>query len=65
VALIYSDARTADNLWLQPLAGGPPRQLTHFKEDRIGYLDLSPDGKQIAVARGNAYNDVVLITNFR
>ena len=64
-ALIYSDARTADNLWLQPLAGGPPRQLTHFKEDRIGYFDLSPDGKQIAVARGNAYSDVVLITNFR
>ena len=64
-ALIYSDARTADNLWLQLLAGGPPRQLTHFKEDLIGYFDLSPDGKQIAVARGNAYSDVVLITNFR
>jgi Tol biopolymer transport system component len=64
-SLIYSDARSADNLWLQPLAGGTPRQLTHFKEDRIGYFDLSPDGKQFAVARGNAYSDVVLITNFR
>ncbi len=35
------------------------------KEDRIGYFDLSPDGKQLAVSRGNSYSDVVLITNFR
>jgi Tol biopolymer transport system component/DNA-binding winged helix-turn-helix (wHTH) protein len=64
-ALIYSDARSADNLLLQTLAGGPPRQLTHFKEDRIGYFDASPDGKHLAVSRGNGYSDVVLITNFR
>jgi len=38
--------------------------VTHFKEDQIGYFDISPDGKQLAMARGNAYSDVVLITNF-
>jgi dipeptidyl aminopeptidase/acylaminoacyl peptidase len=64
-ALLYTNAHQPDNIWRQPLVGGPPRQLTHFTEDQIGYFDLSPDGKQIAVARSNAYSDVVLITYFR
>ncbi|HEX3227975.1 MAG TPA: hypothetical protein VHQ95_03365, partial [Pyrinomonadaceae bacterium] len=63
-ALLYTDAHRPDNIWRQPLAGGPPQQVTHFKEDQIGYFDISPDGKQLAMARGNAYSDVVLITNF-
>jgi len=63
-ALLYTNAHRPDNIWRQPLAGGPPQQVTHFKEDQIGYFDVSPDGKQIAMARGNAYSDVVLITNF-
>jgi len=28
---------------------GPPQQVTHFKEDQIGYFDVSPDGKQLVV----------------
>jgi len=64
-ALLYTDAHRPDNIWRQPLAGGPPQQFTHFKEQHIGYFDLSPDGKQLAVARGDPYSDVVLITNFR
>jgi Tol biopolymer transport system component/DNA-binding winged helix-turn-helix (wHTH) protein len=63
-ALLYTDAHRPDNIWRQPLAGGLPQQVTHFKEDQIGYFDISPDGKQLAMARGNAYSDVVLITNF-
>ena len=64
-AVLYANARRPDNIWRQPLTGGPPQQVTHFKEDQIGYFDLSPDGKHLAIARGNAYSDVVLITNFR
>lgn len=64
-ALIYSDARRPDNLWRQALKGGLPQQFTHFKGEHIGYFDLSPDGKQLAVARSYPYSDVVLITNFR
>jgi Tol biopolymer transport system component len=64
-AVLYTNAHQPDNVWRQPLAGGPPQQVTHFKEDQIGYFDVSADGKQLAVARGNAYSDVVLMTNFR
>jgi Tol biopolymer transport system component/DNA-binding winged helix-turn-helix (wHTH) protein len=64
-AVLYTNAHRPDNIWRQAIAGGAPQQVTHFKEDQIGYFDLSPDGKQIAIARGNAYSDVVVITNFR
>jgi Tol biopolymer transport system component len=64
-ALLYTNAHRPDNIWRQPLAGGPPQQVTHFKEDQIGYFDVSPDGKQLVMSRGNAYSDVVLLTNFR
>jgi Tol biopolymer transport system component len=51
------------NLWLQPLDGSPPRQLTHF-EDGLTIHDFawSPDGKRLAVARGSQSSDVVLFT---
>ena len=52
MALVTSSANSA---WTQP----------YFKEEHIGYFDLSPDGKQVAIARGDPYSDVVLITNFR
>jgi eukaryotic-like serine/threonine-protein kinase len=64
--LIYLDSREGvGNLWLQPLAGGKPRQLTDFSSDRIYSFDWSPDGKQLVVARGNSSSDIVLISNFR
>ncbi len=52
------------NLWKQPLSGGPPQQITHFKELIFAY-DWSPDGKQLAITRGSKPSDVVLISNFR
>jgi Tol biopolymer transport system component len=53
------------NIWLQPVDGGQPRQLTDFKAGRIFSFDLSRDGKWLALARGNVDNDVVLIKDFR
>jgi Tol biopolymer transport system component len=52
-------------LWLQPLAGGKPKQITNFSSDRIYSFDWSPDGKQLVVARGTSSSDIVLISNFR
>jgi serine/threonine protein kinase len=65
-ALTYIDTQgNASNIWSQPLAGGPPRQLTDWKSDRIFYFAWSPDGKQLALTRGVVTNDVVLISDAR
>jgi Tol biopolymer transport system component len=53
------------NLWGQPIDGGPPRQLTVFKEQRILNFAWSRDGKQLALSRGMVNSDVVLISGFR
>ena len=53
------------NIWLQPINGDAPRQLTTFKSDRIFSFEWSHDGKQLLVARGMVASDVVLISNFR
>jgi serine/threonine protein kinase len=63
-ALTYIDTQNnASNIWSQPLAGGPPRQLTNWKSDRIFNFAWSRDGKQLALARGIVSNDVVLISD--
>ena len=54
----------ADNVYIQPLAGGQPKQLTHFRTGEIGTFDVAPDGK-LVMSRGLRYSDVVLISNFR
>jgi Tol biopolymer transport system component len=53
------------NIWLQPISGGEPKQLTTFNADRIFSFEWSRDGKQLLVARGMVASDVVLISNFR
>ncbi|MGD0458006.1 MAG: protein kinase [Terriglobia bacterium] len=53
-----------DNVWEQPLAGGPPQPVTHFTSDRIFYFDWSRDGR-LALSRGTDQTDAVLIKNFR
>jgi TolB protein len=64
--LTYIDAPDGvGNIWLQPLAGGPPKRLTDFKSDRIFRFDWSRDGKQLVCSRGGETNDVVLINGLR
>jgi Tol biopolymer transport system component len=53
------------NLWEQPLTGGPARQITNFTSDEIFAFAWSPDGKQLALSRGQQSHDVILISNFR
>jgi Tol biopolymer transport system component/DNA-binding winged helix-turn-helix (wHTH) protein len=52
-----------DSLWIQPITGGAPKQLTHFQQDlQLVSFASSPDGKQIAYARGRNNCDAVALT---
>lgn len=53
------------NVWKQPIAGGPPKQVTDFKEGLILSYAMSPDGQWLAYAQGSVLADVVLITDFQ
>ena len=53
------------NLWRQPLDGGPPKQITDFKSDRIYNFAYARDGRTLAFARGSNTPDAVLITDVR
>jgi Tol biopolymer transport system component len=50
-----------DNFWSQPIAGGMPKQITHFNNQTIESFDVSRDGKWVVMSRGTARQDVVLI----
>ena len=54
-----------ENLWAQPMRGGPLRALTHFTSQQIDYFAFSHDGKKIAIGRGTPSSDVVLVSNLR
>jgi Tol biopolymer transport system component len=49
------------NIWLQPLAGGEPHQLTNFKSDYIFRHVWSRDGRTLTLVRGRGTSDVVLM----
>jgi Tol biopolymer transport system component len=53
------------NIWIQPLDGNSPAQLTDFKSDRIFSFDWSRDGKWLALSRGPEERDVVLMSDFK
>jgi Tol biopolymer transport system component/predicted Ser/Thr protein kinase len=53
------------NIWSQPIAGGTPRQITHFTAEMIFDFDLSRDGKRLVMNRGTAKADLVLIRDLR
>jgi serine/threonine protein kinase/Tol biopolymer transport system component len=64
--IIYRENQSGvDNLWLQPLDGGKPKQLTQFTSDQISFWAWSRDGKQLAVVRYSTTSDVILLSNFR
>jgi Tol biopolymer transport system component len=63
--VVVKDVENVSNLWTLPLEGGRPRQLTDWKSDNIFWYACSRDGRQLAVARGDAFYDVMLIKDFR
>jgi Tol biopolymer transport system component len=65
LGLTYADA-TGTNLWVQPIDGGAPLQLTTFANDKtIVNFAWSPDGRQLAVARAVTTSDIVLLKGVR
>jgi eukaryotic-like serine/threonine-protein kinase len=62
--LSYIDTKgNASNIWVQPIDGGPARQVTSFTQDRIYNHAWSRDGKSLVLSRGHATDDVILISN--
>jgi Tol biopolymer transport system component len=60
LGLTYLDAAQT-NVWVQPIAGGTPRQLTHFTDRRIVGYAWSHDGKRLALVRATTTSDVVIL----
>ena len=53
-----------DNVWVQPIDGGPGHYITKFPSDQSrGGFAWSPDGKTLAILRGRLDSDVVLLRN--
>lgn len=48
------------NIWVQPLSGAPGHLITNFNSDQIFEVQLSPEGKRLAVVRGHSEYNVVL-----
>jgi Tol biopolymer transport system component len=60
-SLIYSVTRNnVSNIWIQPIDGSPPKQLTDFKSERFQGYDLSRDDR-LLVARSITAREIVLI----
>lgn len=62
------EASGARNLYMQPVRGGPPVQLTHFESEPLDVADYSwsNDGKKIAITRSRHNDsDVVMFSGFR
>lgn len=55
----------AANVWMQPLAGGNPVQLTRFTNGEIYAFSWSGNGRELAFSRGTHKTDVVMMKNFR
>jgi hypothetical protein len=47
------------------LSGGPPKQLTDFKDSLMTSFAYSRDGKMLACTRGILLRDAVLITDMK
>jgi Tol biopolymer transport system component len=59
--LYVADHNGVSNIWLMPLNGGPPKQLTDFRSETISDFDLSRDGKHLICTRGGWTFDLVLV----
>jgi eukaryotic-like serine/threonine-protein kinase len=63
-----STIKNAQHIMLQPLAGGPPVQLTHFENEPslITQYAWSHDGKKLAITR-QRFNarDIMMFTGYR
>jgi Tol biopolymer transport system component len=63
LALAYVDPKTQSDLWVQPLDASAPRRLAQFEPDghEIWSFEWSADARRLAVSRGKASRDIVLV----
>ena len=65
---VHNTTGSTQNLYMQPLAGGAPVQLTHFDSEPgvVAAYAWSRDGKKFAITRAR-YNDtdVVMFSGFK
>jgi Tol biopolymer transport system component len=65
--LAYVVPGTRSDIWIQPLDGGAPRQLTQFPPDGQEIWDFawSADGQRLAVGRASITNNIVLFRGLK
>jgi eukaryotic-like serine/threonine-protein kinase len=67
IAYVNNTTGNTTNIYMQPLIGGPPIQLTHFDSEPavVSAFAFSKDGKKLAVTRARyADTDVVMFSGF-
>jgi Tol biopolymer transport system component len=68
ITYVHNSTGNTTNLYMQPLSGGPPVQLTHFDSEPavVSAYAWSREGKKLAITRAR-YNhtDVVMFSGFR
>lgn len=57
--------RGVANIWRQPLDGSPSAPLTTFTKHRLYNFGWSPNGNQLAVARGRLISDAIVIGGWK
>ncbi len=68
LAYVHNTTGGTENVYMQPLAGGPPVQLTHFDSEPalVAAYAWSPDGKKFAITRARSNDsDVVMFSGFK
>jgi Tol biopolymer transport system component len=65
---VHNTTGNAESVYMQPLAGGPPVQLTHFGSEPaiVAAYAWSQDGKKVAITRARSNDaDVVMFSGFK
>ncbi len=64
--ILFIDTKAGvSNIWIQPIAGGPTKQVTRFSSEQINHFDISHDGSRLVLDRFQSNADVVLIRDVR
>ena len=64
--ILFIDTKAGvSNIWIQPIAGGAPKQVTRFSSEQINHFDISHDGSRLVLDRFQSNADVELIRDVR
>jgi Tol biopolymer transport system component/DNA-binding winged helix-turn-helix (wHTH) protein len=62
---LFCSNKAETELFLLPVTGGKPKQLTHFNSGESINAALSPDGSKLTFARITTNKDILLISGFK